>query len=565
MPSDITLAAMALLLSVAGARADAGALFLPPPEGKRPPTVEFAHSPEWFRRCPALYVPTAESAGAGMLTFAGPTTTTLHERIDSFRRLPELLDQAEALGTNTIYLVDFYQGWPGQPRRYFWLNKGDYMPRSDLGGAEALKQGIDAIHARGGRVIVYVEAFIISKRSAVGKAHGLEWSIMTPDGPPVQPYPGHWHMCSACPGWVEYLASVCRRLVAEYGVDGIHVDSYGYQRDWRCVSGEHGHESGKASVFNDGCAELLRRLREAVQGEKADAVVIVEGPMRHALFTHIDGSQDWGIHTLSRRWLWDAAGRTNVFTTGWCLDDIHQILAMGHKLSLGGYWLEAPGGPSCAEWISAALPAELPAPRQKADMLRRYFAECYFRALHKWRNAGLLLGVTMPGVDDLTPRRWLRADFFQSGHALGALMEQVQSRARDLDAALESRDNRPLPAPAEHLRRLLEARRRLSAVIDDGASVQVLGTDAETAAAYLFSSPAGRAVTIVNVGDDRVDMRLALPNGPGQFRDELTDEILTPDEKTVPVTCAPHSLRMLREHRAYSGATPGAATARRSR
>ncbi|MFQ5809769.1 MAG: hypothetical protein ACE5JM_09145, partial [Armatimonadota bacterium] len=119
-------------------------------------------------------------------------------------------------------------------------------------------------------------------------------------------------------------------------------------------------------------------------------------------------------------------------------------------------------------------------------------------------------------------------------------------------------------APAEHLRRLLEARRRLSPIIDDGAAVQVLSTDAETAAAYLFSAPAGTAVTIVNVGDDPVDIDLALPNDPGRFRDELTNEILTPAEGALHIICPPHSVQMLREHRADTGATAGSVTARRS-
>ncbi len=509
--------------------------------------IAFTQSPDWFRRCPALYVPTAESAGAGMLTYAGPTTTTLHERIDSFDRLPELLDQAEALGTNTIYLVDYYQGWPEQPRRFFWINKGDYAPRTDLGGAEAFRRGIEAIHARGGRIILYVEGFIISKRSEVGKAHGLEWTIMTPDGPPVQPYPGNWHMCSACPGWIEYLAGVCRRLVGDYGVDGIHVDSYGYQSDWRCVSGEHGHEQGKASVFNDGCVEVVRRLREAMHEEDSEAVALVEGPTMRPLFAHIDGCQDWGVHTLSRRWLWDAAGHTNVFATGWSLDDMHQILAMGHKLSLAGDWLEAPEGASCAEWISATLPEQLPSPRQKADILRRYFAERYFRALHKWRNAGLIMGLVMPGVDDLTPRRWLRPEMFRSTEALESLMGQVQTRAREIDEALGRGEGRPLPAAAEHLRRLVEARGRLSPIIDDGATVEVLSTDAEATAAYLFRSAAGRVITVVNVGDDAVEVRLPAPDTTGRFRDEVTGDVVESGEDGLGVRYGGHSVRMLRE------------------
>lgn len=530
---------------------EGGTLFpAPGPDETMPWTKSaFATSPEWFRRCPGLYVPTAESAGAGMLTFAEQNARTLSSRIDSFRRLPELLDQAQAMGTDTIYLVDYYQGAPEAPPERSWRNKGDYVPRADLGGPEAFKEGIAAVHARGGHIVLYLEAFIIRKGTEVAKAHGLEWTIMTPNGPPIEPYPGTWHLCPACPGWVDYMVKVSRRLVGEYGADGLHIDSYGFQKGWKCVHKDHGHKLGEADVFNQGCVNLLGRVREAVQKENPKAIVMVEGPTRPVQFPHIDGSQDWGIHTLSRRWLWNAAGRTQVFTTGWSLDDLHQILALGHKLSLASYWLEGPEGASCAEWIAAALPKTIPA--FKEDKGRRYFAEKHFRALHRWRNAAFLLGVPAPGVDDITPRRWDGRDYFRSAESVAGLIEQVQERAREIDDALSAQVKDPLPAPTAHLRRLLEARRRLSPMIDDGANVEPLAADDPNVAAYLFHSSLGQVLTLVNVGDKPVRVRLTLPDAMAGARleDELDGGTHVAVDQTLELVVAPHALRFLSRRR----------------
>ena len=51
-----------------------------------------------------------------------------------------------------------------------YFNKGDYIPRADLGGEDALKDGISQIHSRyGGKVVLYVEPFIIFYDSYVAR------------------------------------------------------------------------------------------------------------------------------------------------------------------------------------------------------------------------------------------------------------------------------------------------------------------------------------------------------------------------------------------------------------
>src|SRR5580704_1247629 len=82
--------------------------------------VKFAPTPSWARETPGWYIPNALSAGSCMLQFPVIPRYQLSSLVKSFRELPQLVTQAKSLGTEAIYLVDWYE--PG------WENKGDYIP-----------------------------------------------------------------------------------------------------------------------------------------------------------------------------------------------------------------------------------------------------------------------------------------------------------------------------------------------------------------------------------------------------------------------------------------------------
>src|SRR5262249_47038500 len=108
--------------------------------------------PSWLRNQGAIYTYAGGDLG-GIYDFL-PTGSILH-RLDSFRQLPRLLQEARTLGTNVIYLSDYWDGKGDPFVPHEWV-KGDYIPRADLGGADALREGIAAVHRAGGRVILYV-------------------------------------------------------------------------------------------------------------------------------------------------------------------------------------------------------------------------------------------------------------------------------------------------------------------------------------------------------------------------------------------------------------------------
>lgn len=513
-----------------------GTLFRPR-DGVSLPRIDFVDPPAWFRRAPALYCPAPRTAGGSLLLFTEKGRHALSNRIGHFRELPELLALARKVGTDVLYLIDYYEGAPGaDPTEYCW-NKSDYVARADLGGEAGLIEGIRAVRKAGGRVILYVEPFVLHKASALGRQVGKRWSIRTAEGYPDDPYPNDWKLCPASREVQDHMVAVARRLVGEYGANGIHLDSYGNQRGWECVEADHGHGArGDGKVFDEAAKTLVERMHAAMVAEDRDAVLICEGSKFPAMYRWAAGSQDWGPHELAERWTWAASGRIGVFTSGWNLDDLHQVVAMGHRLALGAdYWHQGPPEEPLVAWLRANLPD--PAPDQRDHRFRRFYGEDFFRVVHQYRNAGLLLGRPMPNVDEVAPRRWDRADAFESNAGLRGILGELREIAPRIDLALQGAK---LPAPTAHVRALVAARAALAPIID-GSTAEVVPSDrtGPHAVAYTFRGPGGVGFTAANVGEEAVS--LTLPGGGGPLVEHVTGERAAAGAE---VEVPPHSARL---------------------
>jgi len=501
----------------------------------------FVNSPDWARNAPGWYIPSTVSAGACMLQF--PLVTFLPNLIHNFRELPALLTQAKLLGTNVVYLVDWYDANGQVPPIHYWMYKGDYIPRSDLGGAAALKEGISAVHAQGGRVVLYVEGFIIIQTSRIGASDGAAWSIIGPKGPLVEPYPGHWKPCPGAQGWLTYIEGVARRI-GGYGADGIFLDSQGFQKDWKCLSKKHGHPPGRAEVFNNGCTNLVRRVRAALREGNPEGIVFIEGPTMARLFRFADGSLDWGIDTLSKRWLWDAQGKTDTLTTGYCLDDWNQIIAIGAKLACGSQFLKTPPGASAQQFLAQFLDKQLP--EKAADLM--HVAHHAFWGLHAWRNAGLILGLRMPGIEDVTPRYWEPAEhtpnpfarLYANRDTFREVLQGLRPRAKTIDEALAGKT---APSPAYYVKALLTARAKLAPLIDHGSTVELIRTPFPRAAGWRFTSSRGTALTAVSVADE--SRKISFPDAAGSWKDEISGEVFSAQNGELTISVAPHRVRLL--------------------
>ncbi len=291
-------------------------------------------SPQWWRETRSIYA-SFDLSGAGGPLMKFPSDD-IRKKLGTFDNLPALLDEARKLGCNCVYLISYWHpDYAG--------NKGDYRIRTDLGGDKAFKEGVERLHAQGGRIILYLEPFIITKTSDVGLKYGKAWCMKDERGNP-QTYYGNAKYYLMWPGeeagWAEYIISVAERLVRDFGVDGFHLDSYGCQWDVK------DHDPQHQGSFNSGAVALVETMRRRIRAIKPDAVIILECCERTELLDVCDGGQ-----IESGAWLyspvkvlnekpWVAERKYKAFTSHYSMAEMDRILDMGCNLSLSPWWFE---------------------------------------------------------------------------------------------------------------------------------------------------------------------------------------------------------------------------------
>jgi hypothetical protein len=299
------------------------------------PRWKFPAVPAWLRDQAAIYGFSGGGAGGIYLMYPGED---LRQHIDSFRELPKLLDQAQRLGTNVVYMWDYWEGDGEHGRPY--SHKGDYIPRSDLGGAAAFTDGVKAIHDRGGKIIVYVEAFIINYYSRIGREKGALWGGRDASGQLWAHYRNNYSMISAHVPWQNYVVDVCKRLVGEYGVDGIFLDSWAWRMNIPMKNVEEGILYN-AQQQSQGVLTLADKVRTAIQGIKPDAVLIGEttaGPIARHWHGGLSADFAWMAPINQEKILGSpiryAAPEVNFISNGRTIGELNQIYAAGHNLAL---------------------------------------------------------------------------------------------------------------------------------------------------------------------------------------------------------------------------------------
>lgn len=287
-------------------------------------------SPAWWESNRAIYCPFAAS-GAGSALLKCPSDG-ITDKLKSFEDLPRVLDDARRFGCNVVYLVDYWEGG--------YELKSEYVPRSDLGGPEAFRKGIDAIHRKGGRIIVYLEGFIVSRRTEWAKRHA-DWAMMDEDGKYYSYYQtgDRFYLMYPGPGsgWREYISDVARKLVKDYGVDGIMLDSYGYQWDW--IDYNPNHPAGlDKRVWNEYAVKLVEDVRRKIREAKSDAILMLEGDEFTPLLDVSDGAMDESLDIILRK-PWAKERRYKIYTNGYSVRELKATLDAGYRISLTPYWL----------------------------------------------------------------------------------------------------------------------------------------------------------------------------------------------------------------------------------
>jgi len=155
---------------------------------------------------------------------------------------------------------------------------GDNIVREDMGGPEAMRDGIAGSKRLGLHTTLYVEGYIVSKESDLAKTGKAErWAVMQKDGSRTGPYlkQGFLHMCPGCVEWQDHLADSVTRLLRETGADGVRLDSLGFYY-LPCYNPAHGHQDPFG--YNEWIKQLLAKVRTAALAVNPEVLLLTEGP-----------------------------------------------------------------------------------------------------------------------------------------------------------------------------------------------------------------------------------------------------------------------------------------------
>jgi len=363
--------------------------------------------PSWWQRTRSIYCPAAGGAGSALMSFALSVKDNdlagalLDDSMGSWADLDRIYSEAEAAGSSVLYLADFWEGG--------YHHKGDYHIREDFGGPAAFTRAVQSVHARGGKVIVYLEAFIIARNSDVGLAHGTEWA-MTNFGGSYQDYWGiHHGFYQMWPGkgsgWNDYIASVAERLIRDHDVDGIHLDSYGCQFGW--FSHNPAHPDGLTpGAFDAGAVDLVIEVRDRVRAIKPEAVVMMEGSDGRNLLAACDGGQDWSLGWYQTK-EWVRSEPAKIFTSEYSLPRMTRILALGLNVSIARWWNQGWPDEALVNRVKAFEPPPSAAHRKwtRESWLTQFEIREPVRDLFWCFNAVYANGLAQPGQIDID---WLR-------------------------------------------------------------------------------------------------------------------------------------------------------------
>jgi hypothetical protein len=206
--------------------------------------------------------------------------------------------------------------------------------------------------------------------------------------------------------------------------------------------------------------------------------------------------------------------------------------------------LKTPPGSSAQDFLGQIL--QKPLPEDQNDL--KHVAHHAFWGLHAWRNAGLILGLTMPGLEDINPRYWEPSEHvpntftrvYANRTTLEGVLQGLRPRAKVIDETLAGKQ---APAPAEYVKALLTARGKLAPFIDHGSSVELVRTAFPKVAGYRFSASPGTALTAVSVADVPRDISFA--DITGTWKDAVTGEAFTARKNELTLRVPPHRARLL--------------------
>ncbi len=173
-----------------------------------------------------------------------------------------------------------------------WHEKGfdsrypDYAFLEEYGGEEAFRQGVEKVHAAGGKVIAYLNLHIAetmsdwyNTKNDRGNANGLSCAIQTPAGSVLHENYGtgldYVAMCPMAGDWQQAIVSAAERL-RRNGADGLWLDQMMEMPGNLCYNKSHGHTT-PATAYAEGYDSLMAKVDAVMRAYGEDYFYCCEG------------------------------------------------------------------------------------------------------------------------------------------------------------------------------------------------------------------------------------------------------------------------------------------------
>lgn len=179
--------------------------------------------------------------------------------------------------------LTIYMGWHEQG---FDSRYPDYRFLEAYGGEEGFRQGVEAVHAAGGKVIPYLNLHIADtmsdwygEKTASGLTKGMANAIQTKHASVLHEQYGtgldYVAMCPMAPDWQDAIVAAAERVRA-CGADGLWLDQMMEMPGNLCYNASHGHTT-PATAYAEGYDSLMARIDEVMRAYGDDYFYCCEG------------------------------------------------------------------------------------------------------------------------------------------------------------------------------------------------------------------------------------------------------------------------------------------------
>ncbi|MEK7281175.1 MAG: DUF6259 domain-containing protein, partial [Chloroflexota bacterium] len=194
--------------------------------------------------------------------------------LDNTEDINTLIETCAFLGPGIIHAYNYYIS-PQQDN----LLPEVWPPRI---GSEGFKKVVDGFHARGMRIVPYINGFVWDQDTESYRTQQVaEKGQIVDSGGGVSTnnvYGGGTQFGQMCPGsklWQDKLVEVCSHGIARYGLDGWYFD-YFTIHNVNCFNPDHGHPIAGGNYWTQSVRKLYGRIRSELKAINPDVMMTGE-------------------------------------------------------------------------------------------------------------------------------------------------------------------------------------------------------------------------------------------------------------------------------------------------